>query len=64
MLINKRETTGLKYLNDSKPFIKHLNDVDDIYKNIEDYNPNKKREILIIFDDMIADMRSKKILIQ
>ena len=32
----------------------------DIYKNIEDYNPNKKRKILIVFDDMIADTRSKK----
>ena len=32
----------------------------DIYKNIEDYNPNKKRKILIVFDDMIADMLSNK----
>ena len=34
----------------------------DIYKNIKDYNPNKKREILIVFDDMIAYMFSNKIL--
>ena len=32
----------------------------DIYKNIADYNPNKKRKILIVFDDMIADMLSNK----
>ena len=32
----------------------------DIYKNIEEYNPNKKRKILIVFDDMIADMLSNK----
>ena len=32
----------------------------DIYKNIEDYNPNKKRKMLIVFDDMIADMLSNK----
>ena len=32
----------------------------DIYKNIEDYNPNKKRKILIVYDDMIADMFSNK----
>ena len=32
----------------------------DIYKNIEDYNPNKKRKILIVFDYMIADMLSNK----
>ena len=34
--------------------------MDDIYKNIEEYNPNKKRRKLIIFDDMIADMISNK----
>ena len=34
--------------------------MDDIYKNIEEYNPNKKRKILIVFDDMIADMVSNK----
>ena len=30
------------------------NDMNDIYKNIEEYNPNKKRKILIVFGDMIA----------
>ena len=36
--------------------------MDDIYKNIEEYNPNKKRKVLIIFDDIIADMlRNKKL---
>ena len=34
--------------------------MDDFYKNIEEYNPNKKRKILIVFDDMIADMLSNK----
>ena len=34
--------------------------MDDIYKNIEEYNPNKNFEILIVFDDMIADMLSNK----
>ena len=48
LLINKRETTILKYLNDSKAFIEYSNDVDDIYKNTEDYSPNKKRKILIV----------------
>ena len=33
-----------------------MNDIDDIYKNIEEYNPNKKRNILIVFDNVIADM--------
>ena len=49
---------------DSKFNIEHLIDMDDVYKNIEEYNPNKKRKILIVFDDMIADMLSNKTLIQ
>ena len=47
-------------MNDSKAFIEHSNDMNDIYKNIEEYNPNKKRKISIIFDDTIADMLSNK----
>ena len=34
--------------------------MNDIYKNIQEYNPNKKRKILIVFDDMIADVLSNK----
>ena len=60
MLINKRESTGLKYLNDPKTFIEFSNDMSGIYKNIEENNPNKKRKILIAFDDLIADMLSNK----
>ena len=63
-LINKRERTGLKNLNDSKAFIEYSNDKSDIFKNIEEYNPNKKRKILIVFDDMIVDMLSNKSLNQ
>ena len=59
-IINKWESTGLKHFNDSKAFIEYSNDMDDIYKNIEEYNPSKKRKILIVFDDMIADMLSNK----
>ena len=40
-LIEKRETVGTKYFNDSKAFIEYSNNMNDIYKNIEDYNPNK-----------------------
>ena len=36
--------------------MEYSNDMQDVYKNIEDYNPIKKRKILIVFDDMIADM--------
>ena len=59
-LIHKKEGTGLKHFNDSKAFTEYSNDMNDIYKNIEDYNPNKKRKILIVSDDMIADMLSNK----
>ena len=51
---------GLKHFNDSKAFIEYSDDMDDIYKNIEECNPNKKRKILIVFDDTIADMLSNK----
>ena len=57
-LINKRESAGLKHFNDSEAFIKYSNSMDDIYQNIGEYNPNKKCKILIVFDDMIADMLS------
>ena len=59
-LIKKREDVGTKHFNDSKDFIEYSKNMNDIYKNIEDYNPNKKRKILIVFDDMIADMLSSK----
>ena len=64
ILINKRESTGINCLNDSKAFIENSIDMDDIYKNIEEYNPNKERKILIAFDDMIADSLVINILIQ
>ena len=47
---------GLKYLNDLKAFTNYSNDIDGIYKNIEQSNPNKKRKILIIFNGIIADI--------
>ena len=60
LLINKRESTGIKYLTDSKAFIEYSIHIDDICKNIEEYNPNKKQKILIVFDDMISDIFSNK----
>ena len=59
-LINKCEKVGLVHFDDPKAFIEYSNDMQDIYKNIEDYNPRKKGKILIIFDDMIADMINNK----
>ena len=59
-LINKQESTGLKHLNDSKASIEKSNNMDNIYNNIEEHNPNRKRKMLMVFDDMIADMLSNK----
>ena len=43
-LINKREKVGLGHFNDPKAFMEYLNDMLDVYKNIEDYNPDKKEK--------------------
>ena len=43
MITIKRESTVIKYLNDFKAFIEYSNNMDDIYKNIKEGNPNKKR---------------------
>ena len=55
-LINKREGAGKNHFNDPRAFINYSNDMHDVYKNIDDYNPDKENKILIVFDDMIADM--------
>ena len=57
-LIKNRENAGIKHSNDSKAFIECSNAIDDVYENIDDYNSNRKRKILIVFDDMIADFMS------
>ena len=59
-LINKREKVGLGHSNDPKAFMEYSNDMQDVYKNIEEYNPEKNRNIPIVFDDMIADMINNK----
>ena len=48
------------YLNHSKVFIEYSDHLDDIYKNFEEYNPNKKQKMLIAFDDTITNMLSNK----
>ena len=59
-LIKKRENARIKHLNDSKAFIECSNTMDDVYENIDDHNQSKKRKILIVFDNMIADIMSNK----
>ena len=60
VLIEKRENAGTKHLNDSKAFIEYSNTMDNVFNNINYYNPSRKRKILIVFDDMIADIMSNK----
>ena len=59
-LIKKREDVGIKHLNNPNAFIECSNTMDDVYENIDYYNPSSKRNILIVFDDMIADIMSNK----
>ena len=59
-LINKREGVGIDHFNDPKAFIEHSNHMHDVYKNIDDYNFDKESKILIVFDDMIADITNNR----
>ena len=58
-LINKREQVGIKNLNDSHAFIEY--DMNDILDDINNYNKNRDKKVLIVFDDMIADIEYNKI---
>ena len=59
-MIKKHKDAGTKHLNDADAFTECLNTMDDVYKNINHYNPSRERKILIVFDDMIADIMSNK----
>ena len=59
-LINKKESTWLKHFNDPKAFIEYSNNIEDVYKNIDEYNIDKKSKISIFFGDMISDMINNK----
>ena len=59
-LIKKKESVGINHFNDPKAFTEYSNDMRDVYKNINYYNPDKENKILIVFDDMIADMIHNK----
>ena len=49
-----------KHFGDPNAFIEYSNTTDDVYKNIDEYNPSRKRKILIVFYDMIADIETNK----
>ena len=61
VLIKKPKDVGIKHLNDPKTFIQYSQYMDDVYNNINDYNSNRKRKNLIVFDGMIADVVANKI---
>ena len=59
-LINIREKVGLDDYDDLEAFIEYLNDLQNVYKNVDEYNIDEERKILIVFYDMIADMINNK----
>ena len=60
LLNKKREDAGRKSLNDPTAFIEYSNTMNDVYKNIDNYNPKRKIKILTVFDDMIADIMTNR----
>ena len=60
LIINEREKIGTKRLKNPNAFIDYSQAIDNEYKNLEDYNPTKKRKVLIVVDDTIADMQANK----
>ena len=60
LVINKREGAGLEEFHSFKSFIEYSHDMDNIYENIEECNPNKEPKILILFDDTIVAMFGNK----
>ena len=59
-LIEKRENAGTKHLNYPKVFVEGSNSMDDVNEDIDEYNATRKIKILIVFDDMIANIMSNK----
>ena len=50
----------MKNFNDPAAFIEYSNTMDDVFKSIDDYNTKRKRRVIIVFDDMIADIMTNK----
>ena len=59
-LIKIREKVGIDHHNDPRAYIEYSNDMHDVHQNINYYNPDKENKILIVFDDVIADMINNK----
>ena len=58
LFIDGKEKVEIKNLENTKAFIDYLETIDDVYENVEDYNPAKKRRVLIVFEDLITDMEA------
>ena len=61
-LIKKSEDIQTKHLNGSKTLIEYSNNMWDVFKNIEEYNPGMECKVLLVFDDIVADMHNNKTL--
>ena len=59
-LIKKHEDAGIENVNDRNAFIVCSNTMDDVYEDIDNYNPKRNKKVLIVFDDMIADIMTNK----
>ena len=59
-LIKKHEDAGIKNLNNSNAFIVYSNTMDDFYEDIDNCNPKRNKKVIIVFDNMIADIMSNK----
>ena len=60
-LINNRKNAGIKHFNDPTAFIEYSDDMNDVYADISSYNKKRENKVLIVFDDMIADIEYNKI---
>ena len=63
-MIKKREDAGTKHFSHPNAFIECSNTMDDVYENTDDYNPSKKRKVLILLDDKTFQSIIKELFIR
>ena len=59
-MINNRKNAGIKHFNDPTAFIEYSDDMNDVYADISNYNKKRENKVLIVFDNMIADIEYNK----
>ena len=57
LLINGKGKVGIKKLKNPKAFIDYSQTIDDVYENLQDHNLTKKRRVLVVFDDIVSDIK-------